>query len=73
MTTVRIRHVRQANLCASGTRAWFERHNINYTDFLKNGIDAEVILALGDHFGNTVVAKAQEEEAQQKLKEAANG
>jgi arsenate reductase-like glutaredoxin family protein len=71
MTTVRIRHVRQANLCASGTRAWFERHNINYPDFLKNGIDAEAILALGDHFGNVVVSKAKEEEA--KLKEASNG
>ena len=73
MTTVRIKHVRQAKLCASGTRVWFQRHGIDYTDFLKNGIDAEKILTLGDHFGNTVVALAQKEEEEQRLKEAING
>lgn len=71
MTTVRIKHIRQAGFCASGTRAWFERYNIDYTDFLKNGIDAERILAVGDHFGNVCVEKARAEE--QQLKEAGNG
>lgn len=71
MTTVRIRHIRQAGYCASGTRVWFQRHNIDYTDFLKNGIDAEKILAVGDHLGTVVVEKARAEE--QQLKEAGNG
>lgn len=71
MTTVRIKHIRQANYCASGTRAWFERYGLDYTDFLKNGIDAERILAVGDHFGLVVVERARAEE--QQLKEAANG
>lgn len=62
MTTVRVRHIRQANLCAPGTREWFKRHDLDYTDFLKNGIDAEKVLQLNDHFGNQVVAKAREEE-----------
>jgi len=73
MTMVYVRHIRQANLCASGTRTWFARHCLDYSAFLKDGIDADKILALGDHFGNTVVAKAKEEEAQQELEEARNG
>jgi hypothetical protein len=72
VTTVRIRHVRQANLCASGTRAWFQRYNIDYTHFLKHGIDAEVLIATGDHFAHVVVEKAKAEEGAQ-LKEAKNG
>jgi arsenate reductase-like glutaredoxin family protein len=73
VATVRIQHIRQANLCARGARAWFARHGLDYGEFLKNGIDSEKILALGDHFGNTVVAKAMEEEAKQELSEVGNG
>ena len=69
MTTVHMRHVRQADLCASGTRAWFKHHGINYTDFLNNGVDSEVLLKLDDHFANLVVAKAKEEQ----LKEVSDG
>jgi arsenate reductase-like glutaredoxin family protein len=71
MTIVRVKHIRQAGYCASGARAWFQRHGIDYPDFLKNGIDAERILAIGDHLGSVVVECAKREE--QQLKEAANG
>ena len=69
MTVVRIRHIQQARVahggfCAPGVRAWFERHKFNFPDFVRNGIDAEKLLALNDHFGNQVVAKAKEEEQQ---------
>lgn len=70
---VRVRHIRQAGYCASGTRAWFERHGLNYMDFLKNGIAAEQITALDDHLGNEVVRMARIESEQELLKEACDG
>ena len=43
MSDVRIRmeHIRAAKMCSSGTRDFFKRYNLDWQDFLKNGIDAE--------------------------------
>lgn len=62
-----IRHIRQAGYCASGARAWAKRHNINYTEFLQNGIDVEVFEQIGDHFAMHVCHLAREEAAQQEV------
>jgi hypothetical protein len=70
---VRVRHIRQAGYCASGTRAWFERHGLNYMEFLKNGLPAEAILARDDHLGNEVVRMARIERDNEQLKEACDG
>lgn len=71
MATLHIRHIRAAGYCARGARDWCARHQINYTDFLKNGIDCEVIEQIGDHFGIEVCKRAREEAAQ--LQEVSNG
>ena len=34
--------------CVTGIRRWFELHGLDFADFLKNGIDAEALLATGD-------------------------
>jgi hypothetical protein len=79
MTTLRIKHIRQAGYCASGTRVWFERHNINYVEFLKNGIDVEILEATGDHFALVASQLARDEEAagqskpDQQQQEVSNG
>lgn len=44
--------------CAHGVRAWFARHNMDYTDFLKNGVDEEVLLATNDPMALAVVEQA---------------
>lgn len=71
MTRVYVRHIRASNLCMRGARAWAARHNINYTDFLLNGIECDKLAATGDHFALTVVRLAREEEA--RLREVSNG
>lgn len=43
-----------------GILPWLEQQGIDVRDFLKNGIDSEVLLSLNDAFANRVVAKAQE-------------
>jgi len=48
--------------CASGMRAFCLRHNLNYIDFVKNGIDSQQLLELTnfDHQAVKVVEKANE-------------
>jgi hypothetical protein len=41
---VRIEHCRQLRYCARGIRILFERYELDYPDFLQNGIDAQKLL-----------------------------
>lgn len=47
-----------AGYCSKGLRAFAKRHNLDWEDFLQNGIDEEVIVALDDHMGNKVIEVA---------------
>lgn len=46
---VRMEHCRQLAYCARGTKTFFEKHNLDFADFLKNGIDSEVFLEATNH------------------------
>lgn len=46
------------SLCAPGARRWFHEHNLDFRDFLKNGIEEEVLLEIGDAFAVAVVEQA---------------
>jgi hypothetical protein len=66
---ITIEHVRgtkgfntRGRLCVIGTRAWFKTHNLDFADFLDNGIDEEILLATGDAFAIAVVEQAHGEE-----------
>lgn len=41
---VRMAHLRRLGYCGSGVRVFFEKFNLDYSDFLKNGIDADTLL-----------------------------
>lgn len=62
---VTMRHVRSARLCSRGTRAWFEKHGLDFNVFLTTGYPAETIEGTGDSLGMRVAEEAR--------KEAANG
>lgn len=57
-----IRNVRgftkKPGFCARGVRNWFQRHDLDYSDFLKNGIDEEILLATNDPMARAVVEQA---------------
>lgn len=60
-----MQHMRQVKgftvkggFCARGIRRWFHEHNLDYSDFLKNGIDEEVLLNSGDPMAIAVVEQA---------------
>lgn len=41
--------------CTRGARRWFEQHGLDFRAFLREGLDAEVLLAQGDHLAAEVV------------------
>lgn len=55
---VRMRDVRAASMCSSGARQFFERHDLDWSGFLKHGIEAEKVLATGDAMARQVVEVA---------------
>jgi hypothetical protein len=54
---IKMNDVISAGHCARGTRRWFEAHDLDFRDFLKNGVDAELFVAKGDHLAADVVEK----------------
>lgn len=61
MIVVRIQHVRAAQLCTSGARAWFKKYGFSWTDFLANGKPAEELEATNDELAFRVTAIARKE------------
>lgn len=56
---ITIDDVRAAGLCAHGTRTWFARHGLDFAAFLREGCEADVLLATGDAMAQRVVDRAQ--------------
>jgi len=56
---VTMRHVRAAGMCSSGAREFFKRYNLNWQDFLKNGIPAKTLIEIGDAMALQVVKVAE--------------
>lgn len=56
---ITMRDIRAAKMCSRGTRAFFQRHGLDWTDFLKNGIPAEKLAATGDPMALQVVEVAR--------------
>lgn len=57
------RHLRSNSICMAGGRAWFKQHNIDWSRFVIEGVDAEVLRATGDPFAMKVVESAEREAA----------
>lgn len=56
---VTMRDVRACKMCARGARAFFKRHGLDWSDFIRNGIDASVLEATGDAMALKVVDYAK--------------
>lgn len=60
---VTIDDVRRAGYCVAGARRWFATHEIDFADFLRNGLPAEEFVARGDELAKQVVDKKFERAA----------
>ena len=58
--TVTIAHVRAAGLCVHGARTWFARQGLDFRAFLREGCDADTLLATGDAMAARVVEVARQ-------------
>lgn len=47
-TTVRVKHLRTAGICADGAQRWWEREGMDWRDFVRNGIAAQKLLDTAD-------------------------
>jgi hypothetical protein len=63
--TVTIDDVRAVGLCVNGTRLWFARHNLDFRAFLRDGCDADTLLATGDAMALRVVEHARNKQIRQ--------
>ena len=57
--TVHMRHIRAADLCSGGARRWFDSHGLDWSDFLTNGVEEDVLVALNDSLADRVVEVAR--------------
>ena len=47
--------IRKAKMCSKGARAFFLQKGWDFQDFLKNGIDVEIVRACNDAMANQVI------------------
>lgn len=64
MTIVTMRHVRKCCMCSRGARAFFERHGMDWGEFLKNGLPVEAFEATGDAMAIQVADAARAEQVE---------
>lgn len=60
---VTIKHVQACSMCVRGARQWFERHGLDFRDFLIHGLPVEVVENLGDAMAKMVAKRARDEAA----------
>jgi len=51
--------IRKAKMCSQGTRAFFLARGLDFQDFLKNGLDEEILVQTGDAMALQVVEVAR--------------
>lgn len=58
---LRMKHIRQAGLCADGVKAWAAQHGFSLRTLTHEGYPVEVIEATGDKFALDVCKIARDE------------
>ena len=59
---VTMRHVRQCKMCSRGARAFFDRHGLDWSEFLRIGVPVEAVEQTGDAMALQVAAAARAEQ-----------
>lgn len=59
---VTIEDIRLAGHCVRGAGAWFKRHNLDFKEFIRNGLPAKTLIESGDSLAQRVVDRKKERE-----------
>jgi len=60
MTTIYMSDIRAAKMCSKGTRAFFKKHDMDWSTFIKEGLPSEEFERTGDAMALQVVEVARE-------------
>lgn len=55
------RHIRAAKICMAGSRDFFAKHDLDWNDFLANGIPVAVLEEIGNPIALSAAAEARKE------------
>lgn len=58
---VTMKHIRQCKMCSRGARAFFEKHGLDWTSFLRDGVPVETLEQTGDAMAKQVADAARAE------------
>ena len=58
---VTMKHIRQCKMCSRGARAFFERHGLDWSEFLRVGVPVEALEQTGDAMAKQVADAARAE------------
>lgn len=61
MTVVLHRHCREIGYCNRGLRQWFASEGLDWSAFLKHGIDADALRSAGNAMADRAIARAEED------------
>jgi len=56
---IKLEHARALGYCTRGVRVFGKKHKLDLTDFLKNGIDEEILAKLNDDMSNKMIEVAK--------------
>lgn len=56
---IRMNDLRLCGICIDGARSFWDTHNLDWVDFLINGIDSDILLRLNDHMATEAVEKTE--------------
>ena len=56
-----MRDIRAAKMCSRGARQFFDRHGLDWSDFVRNGVLIDVIEKIDDAMAQQVVGVAREQ------------
>ena len=58
---ITMRDIRAAKMCSRGARQFFDRHGLDWGDFVRNGVLIEIIENIDDAMAQQVVGVAREQ------------
>lgn len=57
-----MKHIRQCKMCSRGTRAFFARHGLDWSEFLRAGVPVAALEQTGDAMALQVAQAARAEQ-----------
>ncbi len=55
MIVVTLKDARELGYCSRGMRDWFQRHGLDWSRFIREGLPADDLLATGDAMAGALV------------------